>query len=378
MGVHVYEIEVNDRRHSCKITFDSGHCGAIQSCSHQLWISALNGSLNVFPDALFALIVPMALRVGGELKFEARISESLAKNLESIVKELMVFDQTFREIELISEPPQHDFAVSENVISSFFSGGLDSVYTARQHKSEVLVSVHGFDISHENDDLWQLALDKINIFADRHGAGVVALKTNVREISNQFLSWGAVYHGAALGAIALGLPSNIGSTIIPSTSALLASKPGILGTGDSLCRLFSNMGRSTITDEEKSRLSKIFDIRRELEVAELRVCWENIGGQIQCGTCFKCVLTTIELKYADVATFPEGLSKNLSAGTILNLKPSVSQAYFLIEDYRTSKELNLTSNVAFPLRLAIFWICTLSLCKGFIKKRLKPLLSLFR
>jgi hypothetical protein len=320
----------------------------------------------------------MALRVGGEFKFEAQISESLSKNLGLIVKELMVFDRTFRDIDLISTPPQQDLGVSGAAISSFFSGGLDSVYTARQHKSEVLVSVHGFDIAHENNQLWELAFERINIFADRHRAQVIALKTNVREISNQFLGWGSVYHGAALGAIALGLPSYIGSTIIPSTSALLASKPGILGTGDSLCRLFSNMGRSTITDEEKSRLSKIFELRRELEISEIRVCWENTGGSIQCGTCFKCVLTTLELIYADVSNFPEGLSKKLSVGTILKLRPSVSQAYFLIEDHRTSKELSITSNVGFSLRLAVFWICTLSLIKGFIKKRLKSLLSRFR
>jgi 7-cyano-7-deazaguanine synthase in queuosine biosynthesis len=330
--------------------------------------------LNTFSDSLFALILPMALRVGGEFSFDGQISKSLHRNFDSIVKELRVFDRTFRDIDLKLDTPQQDLDVAGGLTSSFFSGGLDSVYTAKLHKSDVLVSVHGFDISYNNDVLWGLAIEKINVFASRHGAEVIALKTNVREISNQFLSWGAVYHGAALGAIALSLPSHIRSTIVPSTSALLASKPGILGTGDSLCKLFSNMGRATITDEEKSRLSKIFELRREPEISELRVCWENTGGKIQCGTCFKCVLTTIELLYADVSIFPEGLSKKISVGAVLKLRPSVSQSYFLIEDYRASKELKVTSNVRLSVRVAIFWICTVSLLKGSIKKWLKTVL----
>ena len=378
MGAHVYDLDVDLNRHFCKLKFDSGHCDKSESCAHELWISVQQGSLNDYPDALFALVLPMALRVGGEFKFEGQISNSLFRNVPSIIEQLRIFDKSFREIQLRLEAPRFDPQSSGNMNSSFFSGGLDSVYTARIHKSDVLVSVQGFDISHENNDLWDLAFEKIDIFAKRHGASVIALKSNVREISNPFLSWGAVYHGAALGAIALALPAYIRSTTIPSTSALLASKPGILGTGDSLCKLFRNMGRETVTDLEQSRLSKIYELRNEPEIAELRVCWENTNGKFQCGTCFKCVLTTLELLYAQVSKFPEGLSQNLSVATILKLRPSVSQAYFLIEDYRTSRELKLSSSVGIAKRLAIFWLCAIALIKGIIKKNLKRLLHLLQ
>ncbi len=378
MALRVTEIKIEPKRHACLVEFSYGHCQKNSSCEHELWIKSENFNLAPTGDGLFMLCLPMALKIGGEIEFDGRTSEGLDRKIDAIVGELSKFGFKYlslnRSISLI-EP---DLALTDHKIASFFSGGLDSTFTAETNLVNYLVSVRGFDIEYQNLDLWDAAVKNILKFSKKTKTNPLFLSTNIRHISNPILSWGSVYHGTALGAIAMVLPLGIETTLIPSTSALLASKPGYLGTGSHLCDLLSNFGRNTITDKEQSRLEKIDLLGRmgkEYALRSLRVCWENLDGEYQCGRCFKCILTALEFDYSGLPYRSSSLAEIVNFKDVLGLRPSISQCFFLIEDYRVARKLNLNRNLRRSVKLSLLVICARSFVANYPKRWLKQLLS---
>ncbi|USN55068.1 MAG: hypothetical protein H6765_00140 [Candidatus Peribacteria bacterium] len=92
-------------------------------------------------------------------------------------------------------------ATTHNRKALFFSGGVDSLYSFFHHKEIThLLSVRGFDVKDSDTHLWQQSKEKIDEFARRHEIAALYIRTNLREITEQYVHRNYMF-GAAMASI---------------------------------------------------------------------------------------------------------------------------------------------------------------------------------
>lgn len=182
-------------------------------------------------------------------------------------------------------------------VGCFFSGGVDSLYSAISRHSEIthLIFVLGFDIALSDDRICAQAVNDAESTAAELGKELVVVRTTVRGLSNIYSRWGYAYHGAAIATVGLLLREHIKHAIVPSSSPLESLHPW--GTHPDVDYLWST---SYLHFEHhgqfRSRNEKLIAIAESgVDVRRLRVCWENRDGDYNCGRCEKCVRTMIPL-----------------------------------------------------------------------------------
>jgi hypothetical protein len=189
-------------------------------------------------------------------------------------------------------------------VVSCFSGGVDSFHTLFAHRGAAapnpqytishLMFAHGFDIPLRDETYPEVAAEFRELAAGL-GLGFIGISTNVRELLDPHVPW-LTTHGAAIAACGHLLSAGARSLIIPSTNR------------QSL--LFSPCGSNPVTDPmlgsdeleiihhgtEHSRIEKIVSLAERAEAQNhLRVCWQNVPGQRNCGRCLKCLKTMMPL-----------------------------------------------------------------------------------
>ena len=101
--------------------------------------------------------------------------------------------------------------------ASFFSGGVDSLQTARAHpEARDLVFVHGFDLPAERTALSRRAEDHARRAADEMGRRLVVVRTDLREVPVFRHRWGLL-HGAAMAFVAHGLAREVSQVLVPAS-----------------------------------------------------------------------------------------------------------------------------------------------------------------
>ena len=195
-------------------------------------------------------------------------------------------------------------------IASFFSGGVDSTYTALQHRTELnqLVFVHGFDTRADQRALRAQISERLGAAADTLGIPLVEISTNLRDLSDRVVGW-YDYHSPALAGIAHMLDAGI---------CHFPANHNFANGFDTTMRPVSDPLWSSAAVQiehdgaDLSRVEKIAAIARDRRaLAWLRVCYENPDQTYNCGTCEKCVRTMLSLHALDVLdrspTFPNRL-----------------------------------------------------------------------
>jgi hypothetical protein len=206
---------------------------------------------------------------------------------------------------------------------AFFSGGVDSFYTAlgMRERLDALVFVSGFDLaigrSAEPDTERVVAMTATA--ARRIGLRLIHVSTNLRAYSDRHVLWGDHYVGSALAAVALLLAGQFRALIVPSTHLGRQNFP--YGTHARLDPLWSteNM-RIRVHGSAASRPSKVARISASgVAMDTLRVCWENRGGQYNCGACEKCQRTMVELYLAGALRRCRTLPGQIDFGALASL-----------------------------------------------------------
>ncbi|WP_243608927.1 hypothetical protein [Rhodococcus sp. ARC_M5] len=195
-----------------------------------------------------------------------------------------------------------DGVLSARGVGCFFSGGVDSFYSAITQSQRIthLIFVHGFDIAIDDEDLADRALAGARDAAAELGKPLIEVRTTLRSaFGNRLpLDWGYDFHGAALAHVGLALSQHLSTVLIPSSNSRWELLPW--GSHPDLDPLWSS---SSVTFDhhelDVNRLGKIRRIgRNETAMKHLRVCWENRDGRFNCGVCFKCIRTKIGLAVA--------------------------------------------------------------------------------
>jgi hypothetical protein len=215
-------------------------------------------------------------------------------------------------------------------VGSFYSGGLDSSYTLIKRRAEIshLIHIHGFDIPLRDVALSDAVRSHIGATDHTRARQILPLSTNCSEVVLGELkarlaargeSWPdfltRAYFGFLLVALGVTLRPTLGRVLIPSSWAYEEAPP--MASHPLLEPGWSSPALGLEVDGcEVDRVGKILWLREHAPTSldQLRVCVDTprlANGGVNCGRCWKCVRTLVELRACGIAappaSFPRGL-----------------------------------------------------------------------
>lgn len=305
--------------------------------AEELFIES-NLELTTLADPWLAFLLPIAMKTSQDLIINGSISKDLASAIPLLQKQYLLSQHKWSEIRVQSEnSKQLDsyFSEGDRRSATFFSGGLDSTFTALSFGKKCdLIAVHGFDIPINNEKHWRLAQAGISEFAGATENVVVEIATNLRVFSDKFMLWGQEYFGAALAGISFSLAKSYEKIMVSSG---VARGTTAWGAFPELFETFCNPNLQLIDFGLQSRAEKARFVDMVGFSKFVRVCWQNLEGRMNCGNCQKCRRTKFEFEYSGCSDFPSGL-EDPSSITGLFMRPiSRIEKAVLIEDFNWLK-----------------------------------------
>jgi len=207
-------------------------------------------------------------------------------------------------------------------VACFFSGGVDSFYTALKHHDEIshLILVHGcFDTYPDDQSIRVRNSHMAHEVAKELGLSLIEVETDVRAFSHQLLSW-AYYHGSALFSIALLFQHLFRKVLIPATHTYADLFPW--GSHPVLDPLWSTE-LTEIAHEgcEATRVEKVAYIsKHQVAMKWLHVCQQRPPEDYNCGRCEKCLRTMLNLKAVGALELCETLPQDLNPADVENIR----------------------------------------------------------
>lgn len=261
-----------------------------------------NVALRANPTAMIAGFLPVAAKMGYDLRIENSVDTIAAANTAGIIDKLASWDRTLQPSRLVDTPTESGMPFATGV-ACLASLGLDSFYSmhTRQDVITHLVLCHGFDIGLGNTGLWQQTIDNCRALAAAGGKQLIEVTTDIRKLADPYLSWTKQFHGAALASFAHLLDQHFARLIIPSSFTDDADIQW--GSHSQLDPLWSS-SRLTFEHHELGvdrvqKLSAIAD--NPYAMKYLRVCVQDLPGVYNCGQCEKCIRTMCGAVAAGVA-----------------------------------------------------------------------------
>ncbi|WP_426572456.1 hypothetical protein [Aquihabitans sp. McL0605] len=192
-----------------------------------------------------------------------------------------------------------------------FTGGVDSFFSllGDAHQPTCLLYVVGFDVPVGDQSRIDHVVGLVRSVAAERGLPALIVTTDLRDHPRfAAVSWEHT-HGAALAAIGHLLSATVSTLVVPPSYGADRLVPW--GSRPDLDTGWSVPGRLVVEHGDASghRLDRVGAIARDpLVWRHLRVCWQNVGSDLNCGRCEKCVRTMAMLAASDVLdeceTFP--------------------------------------------------------------------------
>ena len=280
----------------------------IGGVEHDLWYAAGEVPLARSADAALVAGLLVAMRRGEPLRVADPISPRLLEAVDEIQAILSAWDRRYRAVEVIAEPGEPAGAAREVGTASFFTGGVDSWYTALRHRDalDALVYVHGFDVRLADATRRERVSAWLREGAEALGIPLVEVATNLRDITRPICGW-HLYHGAALASVALLLGGRFDRVLLPATHTYRDLMP--LGSHPLLDPLWSTEPVELVHEGAANRVDKLAVVAEfEPALASLRACWQEDAVDHNCGRCEKCLRTMAGLRLLGVLdrapTFP--------------------------------------------------------------------------
>jgi hypothetical protein len=241
--------------------------------------------------ALAAALLP-AMRHAADLELDSSwgLTEATHAGLQALQARYATWGPelgtTLRPIRVTA---RHREAVPRRGVLSFFSGGVDGLYTALENTAviDALVMLRGIDMQLDNEALWAEARAATDQMARYLGKPVVEVTTNIRYLCyHHGFKWALQFQAAGLASIAhLLAPDRM--LVAASTTQ---SDPHPFGSHPLLDPLWSSGDMQLVCDGAVARTEKLRTIVAHPEpLARLRVCWQDAG--FNCGRCEKCIRT---------------------------------------------------------------------------------------
>lgn len=256
-------------------------------------------TLDANPDAGFAASLPIAMATASSLQVPAGVSRRMLEASDGIQGMLAAWDPVLSPIEVRggndgADPPA---AATARGTAAFFTGGVDSFYTALTRREEIdaLVYVHGFDLPLEDESKRELVSASIRGVAGELGLPLIEVETDLRSVSDGVCGWELIYTSAALASVGHLLASRFERILIPATHSYRDLHP--IGTHPLLDPLYSSERLRFEHVDSVRRVDKLeYLVESELAMSALRVCFQPDVHALNCGSCPKCVRTMVGLR----------------------------------------------------------------------------------
>jgi len=314
-------------------------------------------------DAFLALGLLPAMTLGVPLRVPGQVSTRLLVGARQVQEVARLWIEGGRIVEIEAESGAEP-GQSEGRVGAFFSGGVDSFYTALTNRERItdLIFVHGLDIPLTgNEQLRRAASAMAREVASALGMHLIEVEADVRSFSDRYLNW-RYFNGSALAAIALLLQRRFKEVLLPATMsyALLYPEtphPMVDPHWSTESLEFRSSGTGT------RRIEKIaFLANHELAMRNLRVCYQNREGAYNCGECGKCLRTMISLEVAGALDRCQTLPHDLDLGRVRRMWLSnTSQRVFALENLEALRRDARQARLARAVRTSLL----LSRLRGF-------------
>ena len=306
----------------------------VGAARQEVWYRTSSGAFPGGGEVGLAAALLCAMRRAEPLCVSDPIAPRLARSVATIQQIFHNWNNNFSVVPL--EAPMEKAAVlsATRGTACFFSGGVDSFYTALKHRDRIdaLIFVHGFDVRLADTALRATVAKGLRRAAALLGKPLLEVETNVRELLDPYADWGDYAHGAALASVALLLAARFKTVLIPSTYPYRWLLPN--GSHPMLDPLWSTEGVEIAHDGcELGRTGKLAAIMGTEAVQKtLRVCWRNTGGAYNCGQCEKCLRTMAQLRAIGRSEHCESFPRRLDLRALSRLRLEDEHKRFFMKE----------------------------------------------
>ena len=321
-----------------KVTLNSGK-------ELNLYIES-NVELDAKTDCWLDLLLPVCLRLGEDLEIEGSLSKEGIESFERAKDALLEGHSYMKPINLIYK---NQLSASEKEdqskgVACFFSGGLDSAYSAETESDlDALVCVWGFDIAINNERHWNLTQDIVEKYATSLGKTLVTVKTNVRAAFNEDLEWGRDYHGSALAGVGIALSKHFKAIYIAAGFKRVETNWGHF---PALAAAYSTPSIQIAESGPVRRIEKASALANNPRTHMIRVCYRNASGLANCGTCKKCLRTRLEFDLVAASIRPLRLEKRPRLKALLRTKINRADYKFYLDAFQYARSIGAKDTLA--------------------------------
>lgn len=350
-----------DSCHDVRVVFNVGEQ------AHFIYFHSDDIPLGESPEALVTAGLLPAMRTGLDLKVDSVLDSVFSSNLDAVQNLFLGWDASFRQVRVLSGgDPLERSGLKGHRVGLFFSGGVDSFYTLLEHRDEItdLIFVHGFDIQPDDLESCKRAEQSIRRVGEPFGKRVVVVKTDLRMMLDDYAGWGGRTHGAAMATVAHLLPGDFESIYIAASDSYGFISPW--GSHPEMDPLWSRSSLEFIHDGcDATRLEKMKRIvLSDTALQNLRVCWKNRKGALNCGRCEKCIRTLIGLKIIGAPDCSAIFGKSLRAWRVLGVK--IPRPDFAVEQLD-----NLAALKKEPKHRLLYWALSAAFFRSRLRDRFK-------
>jgi len=319
-------------------------------------------SVQISGDPFVASLLPTAMRLGEPLVIDAPVSSRLLNAVPRIMAFYHSWDPTFKMIQVKAlRRSEFSDSVSQNE-ALFFSCGVDSFYALTKladpgasNNLTHLILVHGFDIKLGDISLFERTRTAAEEVASYYEKRLVVVASNIREITDQYLSW-CYPQGGILASVALCFGSffrkiYLASDLGPNErSAPLTIHPDLDPLWSTGTTTLVHFGYGIGRAEKAKSLAD-----NPMSQKHLRVCSQNRNGAYNCGRCSKCVRTMLALHLAGALpkfNFPTRLTPELVRGIdYIPDRSAIIHAEHIVSELQRNGELELAAELSYAIRI---------------------------
>jgi hypothetical protein len=326
------------------------------SASFELQYTLPSGSFTEQADPFIAAALLPAMMLGQPLQVGGTASPQLLRAIPTIQQIFHCWDSHLQLVPVQVETESIAQHAGTRGVACFFSGGVDSFYTALKHLDEIdaLIFVHGFDIALEDQEIQEEVARSLGEAAAELGKPLIQVRTNIRALLRRHVSWDWAF-GPAAASVALVLAPFFRQVYIASSYSYADLLP--CGSHPLVDPLWSTEEMKLVHDGcEANRVQKVAHIATcDTALRHLRVCPNNRGAVMNCGRCRKCVSVMIRLQLAGALercpTFAQPL--DLDAVEQMDLTPLNGRQPFINEMLEALEDQGREPALARALRIAL-------------------------
>jgi hypothetical protein len=272
--------------------------------SEQLWFDFPRqhaAELSQSGNAWLSALLPLAVKLNEPLRIQPPVDAKLLYGVRELNR---VWHAWYPEVPVVTieaDPTAAAPSPAPARTAAFFSGGLDSFFTALRPREDErvqiddLITVWGMDVPIENEAAGRDLFDRHQRIAAALGKGFVGVSTNLRTTRWVETDWEHVAHGPGLAAAGLLLEPRYHTVFIAATGGyrdlhFWGSHPLTDPLLSTAATSFVHDG-AAFTRVEKTRLVT----GSSVAMNSLRVCWRSKSVE-NCANCNKCYRTMLMLE----------------------------------------------------------------------------------